>query len=60
MPHTRRPRPKSGEASLRQKQFLMEQNYFHRGRSAQRLVNPDEVVPDRVQRDYVAVVLEFL
>jgi hypothetical protein len=33
---------------------------FHRGRHAQRLVNPDEVVSERVNRDHVAVVLDFL
>ena len=31
---------------------------FHRGRASDRLVNPDEVVPDRVQRDHVTMVLE--
>jgi hypothetical protein len=31
-----------------------------RGRYAQRLVNPDEIVPDRVQSDHMAVVLKLL
>ena len=33
---------------------------FHRGRYSQRLVNPDEVVSDSVQRGHVTMVLEFL
>ena len=33
---------------------------FHRGRNSERLVNPNEVVPDRLQHDHVIVVLEFL
>lgn len=33
---------------------------FHRERYPRRLVNPNEVVPDRLQRNHVTVVLEFL
>ena len=33
---------------------------LHRRRDAQRLVNPNKVVPDRVERDHVTMVLEFL
>src|SRR6266852_5531181 len=33
---------------------------FHRGRNFQCLVNPHEVVPDRIERDHVTVILELL
>lgn len=32
---------------------------LHRGRHYQRLVNPDELVPDRVQRDHVTAISNF-
>ena len=39
---------------------MIDDTRFHRGRDSERLVNPNEVVPDCVQRDHVTVVLEFL
>jgi len=39
---------------------MIEDARFHRRRNAQRLVNPNKVVPDCVRRDHVTMVLEFL